>query len=87
MAHPGSHQRLIIQVVEEALARGAAEKENLNGIAATYGPGLAGAVAGRAEFWEGSRYASISRCRDKSHGRASVFEFPWRGEPSYPFLS
>ncbi|MFN3135809.1 MAG: tRNA (adenosine(37)-N6)-threonylcarbamoyltransferase complex transferase subunit TsaD, partial [Candidatus Kryptonium sp.] len=37
-----AHQKIIVKVVDEALNSAGVKKEELNGIAVTYGPGLIG---------------------------------------------
>lgn len=83
-----AHQRLIIQVVEEALARGAAQKEDLSGIAATYGPGLAGALLVGLNFGKALAYALHIPFAGINHIEGHLYSnFLGEEKPSYPFLS
>jgi len=52
-----AHERLIIDVVEKALERAETAKEELNGIAATQGPGLVGALLVGLNFGKALAYA------------------------------
>jgi len=51
-----AHQRLILEVVGEALARAGTKKEGLHGIAATHGPGLVGALLVGLNFGKAMAY-------------------------------
>lgn len=51
-----AHQRLIIEVVEEALAKASVTKHDIGGIAATQGPGLVGALLVGLNFGKALAY-------------------------------
>lgn len=51
-----AHQRMIIEVVEEALQRAGIAKEELEGVAATQGPGLVGALLVGLNFAKAMAY-------------------------------
>ena len=51
-----AHQRLIIQVVDEALKVAGCHRHDLDGIAATYGPGLVGALLVGLNFGKAMAY-------------------------------
>jgi N6-L-threonylcarbamoyladenine synthase len=83
-----AHQRLIIQVVEEALARAGVEKEEVGGVAATYGPGLAGALLVGLNFGKALAYALHVPFIGVNHMEGHLYSnFLGEERPSYPFLS
>ena len=52
-----AHQRMILEVVQEALAQAGCTREELTGIAATHGPGLVGALLVGLNFGKAMAYA------------------------------
>jgi N6-L-threonylcarbamoyladenine synthase len=52
-----AHQRMILEVVQEALTQAGCAREDLNGIAATHGPGLVGALLVGLNFGKAMAYA------------------------------
>jgi N6-L-threonylcarbamoyladenine synthase len=52
-----AHQRMILDVVQEALTQAGCGREDLNGIAATHGPGLVGALLVGLNFGKAMAYA------------------------------
>lgn len=83
-----AHQRLIIQVVEEALNRAGVAKEDLNGVAATYGPGLAGALLVGLNFGKAFAYALQLPFSGVNHMEGHLYSnFLAEEQPRYPFLS
>jgi N6-L-threonylcarbamoyladenine synthase len=83
-----AHQRLIIQVVDEALARAGIEKGHLDGVAATYGPGLAGALLVGLNFGKAFAYALGIPFVGVNHMEGHLYsDFLGLEKPSYPFLS
>jgi N6-L-threonylcarbamoyladenine synthase len=83
-----AHQRLIIQVVDEALTRAGARKEDLHGVAATYGPGLAGALLVGLNFGKAFAYALRIPFVGVNHMEGHLYsDFLGQEKPSYPFLS
>ncbi len=83
-----AHQRLIIQVVDETLARAGARKEALGGVAATYGPGLAGALLVGLNFGKALAYALRVPFVGINHMEGHLYSnFLAEEKPSYPFLS
>lgn len=83
-----AHQRLIIQVVDEALARAGVTKQDLTGVAATYGPGLAGALLVGLNFGKAFAYALQVPFIGVNHMEGHLYsDFLGKEKPSYPFLS
>jgi N6-L-threonylcarbamoyladenine synthase len=52
-----AHQRMILEVVQEALTQAGCVREDLNGVAATHGPGLVGALLVGLNFGKAMAYA------------------------------
>ncbi len=83
-----AHQRLIIQVVQEAFATAGVRKEDLGGIAATQGPGLVGALLvglsfGKAlAFGLGIPFTAVNHM--EGHLYSVFLEDP---PPAYPFVA
>jgi N6-L-threonylcarbamoyladenine synthase len=83
-----AHQRLIIQVVDEALARAGVKKADLGGIAATYGPGLAGALLVGLSFGKALAYALHLPFVGVNHMEGHLYSnFLGAEKPSFPFVS
>ncbi|RPH37276.1 tRNA (adenosine(37)-N6)-threonylcarbamoyltransferase complex transferase subunit TsaD [bacterium] len=83
-----AHQRLIIQVVEEALARAGVTKKDLSGVAATYGPGLAGALLVGLNFGKAFAYGLRIPFTGVNHMEGHLYSnFLGEEKPAYPFLS
>jgi N6-L-threonylcarbamoyladenine synthase len=83
-----AHQRLIIQVVDEALRRAGIGKHQLEGVAATQGPGLVGALLVGLSFAKAMAYGLRIPFVGINHMEGHLFSnFLEDEKPSYPFLS
>ncbi len=83
-----AHQRLIIQVVGQALSDARVTKNDLNGIAATYGPGLVGALLVGLNFAKALAYGLNLPFVGVNHMEGHLYSnFLMDEVPSYPFLS
>lgn len=82
-----AHQRLIIPVVDEALAVASVKKEELAGVAATYGPGLVGALLVGLNFGKalafGLRRPFVGVNHMEGHLYSNLIE---HSDLDYPFL-
>lgn len=83
-----AHQRLIIQVVEEALKIAECHRRELDGIAATYGPGLVGALLVGLNFGKAMAYGLgipfVGVNHMEGHLYSNLLSEPRHG---FPFLS
>ncbi|GAG11679.1 unnamed protein product, partial [marine sediment metagenome] len=83
------HERHIVPVVEQALAAAGASIRDLTGIAATYGPGLAGALIVGLNFAKGLAQSLglpiIGIDHMEGHLWANFFQGPPAAD-SYPYL-
>ncbi len=83
-----AHQRMIVDVVEEALRRAGVSKGDVDGIAATCGPGLAGALLVGLSFGKalalglGVPFVGVNHM--EGHLYSNLLTEP---KPDYPFLS
>ena len=83
-----AHQRLIIQVVEEALAGAGVRKEDLGGIAATQGPGLVGALLVGLSFGKALAFGLGIPFTAVNHMEGHLYSvFLEETVPGYPFLA
>lgn len=83
-----AHQRLIIQVVEEALASGGIKKEEIDGIAATQGPGLVGALLVGLSFGKALAFGLGIPFTAVNHMEGHLYSvFLEEDVPAYPFLA
>jgi N6-L-threonylcarbamoyladenine synthase len=83
-----AHQRLIIQVVGEALARGGITKEEIDGIAATQGPGLVGALLVGLSFGKALAFGLGIPFTAVNHMEGHLYSvFLEATVPGYPFLA
>jgi N6-L-threonylcarbamoyladenine synthase len=83
-----AHQRLICEVVEEALTRAEVRKRDLDGVAATFGPGLAGALLVGLSFAKAYAYALGVPFVGVNHMEGHLYSnFLSPAPPVYPFLS
>jgi N6-L-threonylcarbamoyladenine synthase len=83
-----AHQQMIIPVVEEALARAGAGRGDLHGIAATQGPGLAGALLVGLSFAKALSYGLGVRFVGVNHMEGHLYSNLLATEKhSFPFLS
>ncbi len=82
-----AHQRLIIPVVDEALNISQIKKEELDGIAVTYGPGLIGALLVGLNFAKSLAYGLKIPYVGINHMEAHMYaNFIDEPKPRYPFL-
>jgi N6-L-threonylcarbamoyladenine synthase len=86
-----AHQRLIIGVVEQALSRAGTDREDVDGVAATRGPGLVGALLvglsfGKAlAFGLGKPFAGVNHMEGHLYSNFLIDErsgSPARGDPA-----
>lgn len=83
-----AHQRMIIEVVEEALATAAIGKHQLGAIAATQGPGLVGALLVGLNFAKAMAYGLGVPYVAINHIEGHLYSnFLAEEQPRYPFLS
>jgi len=83
-----AHQRLIIQVVREALERGGLKKEDLTGIAATRGPGLVGALLVGLSFAKALAFGLGIPFTAVNHMEGHLYSvFLEERVPHYPFVA
>jgi N6-L-threonylcarbamoyladenine synthase len=83
-----AHQRLIVPVVEEALQRAGVRREELDGIAATFGPGLAGALLVGLSFAKALAYGLRLPFTGVNHLEGHLYSNLLSQERhGYPFLS
>jgi N6-L-threonylcarbamoyladenine synthase len=83
-----AHQKLMLEVLDEALAKGGVVRQDLEGVAATYGPGLAGALLVGLSFAKGVSYALRVPFVGVNHMEGHLYSnFLGSEKPGYPFLS
>lgn len=82
-----AHQKLVVSIVDEALRTSGVAKERLDGIAATYGPGLVGALLVGLNFGKalayGLRIPFIGVNHLEGHLYSNLLEEP---KPRFPLL-
>lgn len=82
-----AHQRMIIEVVDEALQRAGVTKHQLNGIAATQGPGLVGALLVGLNFAKALSYGLRIPFIAVNHMEGHLYsDFLMEEKPAYPFV-
>lgn len=82
-----AHQRLIVPVVEEALHVAHVKKEDVDGIAATYGPGLVGALLVGLNFGKAFAYGLKKPFVGINHMEAHLYSnFLEHSDLQYPYL-
>ena len=83
-----AHMRMIINVVDEALAKAGVSKEKLDGIAVTQGPGLVGSLLVGLSFAKALAYGLgipfIGVNHMEGHLYSTFLEDP---QPEYPFVA
>ena len=83
-----AHMRMIIDVVDEALAKAGVSKEKLDGIAVTQGPGLVGSLLVGLSFAKALAYGLgipfIGVNHMEGHLYSTFLEDP---QPEYPFIA
>jgi N6-L-threonylcarbamoyladenine synthase len=83
-----AHQRLIVPIVEDALRKASVDKNELDGIAAVYGPGLIGSILTGLSFGKamamglGIPFIGINHM--EAHIFSNMIEEP---KPSFPFVN
>ena len=83
-----AHQRLIIEVVQQALADGGVERSQIDAVASTYGPGLIGALLVGLNFGKSLAYGLGIPFIGVNHMEGHLYSnFLTVGGPDYPFLS
>ena len=83
-----AHQKLIVQVVDEALRTAQIDKKDLHGIAATQGPGLVGALLVGLNFGKALAYGLGIPFVGVNHMEGHLYSnFLADPAPAYPFLS
>jgi N6-L-threonylcarbamoyladenine synthase len=83
-----AHQRLIIQVVEEALAGAGIQKKEIGGVAATQGPGLMGALIVGLSFGKALAFGLGIPFTAVNHMEGHLYSVFLEEEvPEYPFLA
>ncbi len=83
-----AHQRLIIQVVDEALTEAGVERSALDGIAATRGPGLVGALLVGLNFGKAMAFGLRVPFIGVNHMEGHLYStMLMEDKPSVPFLS
>ena len=83
-----AHQRLIIEVVDEALATAGVDRTDVDGIAATQGPGLAGALLVGLNFGKALSYSLRIPFVGVNHMEGHLYSnFLTDEKPSVPFVS
>jgi N6-L-threonylcarbamoyladenine synthase len=83
-----AHQKLIVQVADEALRTSSVRREQLQGIAATRGPGLAGALLVGLSFGKALAYALGIPFVGVNHMEGHLYStFLMDEQPAYPFIA
>lgn len=78
---------MIIEVVDESLRRAGVSKQELTGIAATYGPGLVGALLVGLSFAKATAFALHVPFIGVNHIEGHLYSvFLEEPKPSYPFV-
>ena len=82
-----AHQRLITQVVDEALVKAATRKDELDGVASTYGPGLVGALLVGLNFGKALSYGLGIPFTAVDHMQGHLYSlFLAEEPPEYPYV-
>jgi N6-L-threonylcarbamoyladenine synthase len=82
-----AHQRMIIEVVDEALRRGACGRGEIDAVAATLGPGLVGALLVGLNFGKALSYALEVPFIGINHMEGHLYSnFLTDRKPEYPFV-
>ena len=82
-----AHQQLVIPVVANALQEAGIAKNNIDGIAVTYGPGLMGALLVGVNFAKAFAYGINVPLVGVNHMEAHLYSnFIEEPRPAYPFL-
>lgn len=82
-----AHQRLIVPVVQEALAEAGMRKHDLHAVAVTYGPGLAGSLLVGLSFAKAFAYGLGIPLAGVNHLEGHIYSvFIEPPSPSFPYL-
>lgn len=83
-----AHQRLIVHVVSEALARAGTTREGIDAVAATQGPGLVGALLVGLSFGKALAYGLGIPFTAVNHMEGHLYSvFLEEDVPDYPFVA
>jgi len=83
-----AHQRVIVKVVDEALTSAGIKKEEIDGIAVTYGPGLIGSLLVGVSFAKAMAYGLKIPIVGVNHIEGHVFStFLMDEHPDFPFIA
>lgn len=83
-----AHQRLIIEVVDEALNVARVKKEEIEGVAATMGPGLVGSLLVGLNFGKALAYGLGKPFTGVNHMEGHLYSnFLADAKPDFPFVS
>jgi len=82
-----AHQRIIVPIIDEALSKAGVRKTELDGVAATYGPGLVGSILVGLNFGKALALALGIPFVGVNHIEAHMFSnFIERPKPEFPFV-
>jgi len=81
------HIRSIVPVVEQALGRAASEREDIDGVAATAGPGLIGSLLVGLCFAKSLAFAWRKPILGVDHLEAHLFAIFLEGRPDFPYIA
>jgi N6-L-threonylcarbamoyladenine synthase len=83
-----AHQRLIVEVIDEALAKAGVGKSDIEGVAATQGPGLVGALLVGLNFGKAFAYGLGVPFVGVNHMEGHLYSnYLADRQPAYPFLA
>jgi N6-L-threonylcarbamoyladenine synthase len=84
-----AHMKLIVQIVDEAMAKAEVRKEDLDGVAATHGPGLIGSILVGLNFGKAYAYGLGIPFVGINHMEAHLFSnflTAPENQPEFPFV-
>jgi len=81
------HIRAIVPVVEQALGKAASEREEIDGVAATAGPGLIGSLLVGLCFAKSLAFAWRKPIFGVDHLEAHLFAIFLEGRPDFPYIA
>ena len=83
-----AHQRMVVEVVQEALRLAGIDRRDIDGVAATYGPGLAGALLVGLNFGKALAYGLDAKFVGINHLEGHLFSNSLTSDqPEFPFVS
>jgi N6-L-threonylcarbamoyladenine synthase len=83
-----AHQRLIVEVIDEALKKAGVRKEQIQGVAATQGPGLVGALLVGLNFGKALAFGLRVPFIGVNHMEGHLYSnFLSEKQPAYPFIA